>query len=314
MKKIAILLTSRNNYEMIHHWFESFDQEGFEVYNIDDGSLPEKLQEGRSICEQYNIHFIESDQSGVQANMKVACESLKDSVDWILWFQHDCNPLSKNFMSKLNKIVTENDLSDVATIGFNGLHSHDNRNFVEGNTALHHTARAPIQPGNKWYRRDNPVLDYSKFDKNRAFVIEIVCWFAIMVNVDKYLTEIEVDNNFGFHQAFDDVSMQFLNKNLYNICIPWLVIGHDQIHKRVTNIQHSSATISENQKVNYSGDIQATRKHWIDKWKFKYANEVIGYSDQCKKLYEGTLIGDFFKHSPANGPLKYYPLQNEELR
>ena len=42
-------------------------------------------------------------------------------------------------------------------------------------------------------------------------------WSTFMFNIDLYLDFIEVDKNFQFFHAWDDVAMQFLNKNIYNI-------------------------------------------------------------------------------------------------
>ena len=47
MKKIGLLIISKNNYELLETWFNNYDYEDFEILNIDDGSSEDQLSLGK---------------------------------------------------------------------------------------------------------------------------------------------------------------------------------------------------------------------------------------------------------------------------
>ena len=57
MKKLAILFTSRNNYDLLDKWLSEVDWNGFEVLNIDEDSEYLEVQKGKSICKKHNITY-----------------------------------------------------------------------------------------------------------------------------------------------------------------------------------------------------------------------------------------------------------------
>ena len=62
MKKLGILFTSRNNYEMFDLWFESATNEGFEVLSIDEDSTPENKKKGKEICKKHGITYMDKEK------------------------------------------------------------------------------------------------------------------------------------------------------------------------------------------------------------------------------------------------------------
>ena len=67
MSKIALYLSSRNNYDMIENVFlKNVDLEGYKLYNIDDHSEPSEIEKGIKICERNNITFIKNKDRGLQ--------------------------------------------------------------------------------------------------------------------------------------------------------------------------------------------------------------------------------------------------------
>ena len=46
-KKLGILFTSRNNYNLLDVWLSRVDTEGFSILNVDEDSTPENKEIGK---------------------------------------------------------------------------------------------------------------------------------------------------------------------------------------------------------------------------------------------------------------------------
>ena len=100
-RKIGILLTSRNNYQLLDFWLHTTDREGYEVLNIDEDSTDKNKEEGMAICAKHDVVYKDREERGMQNNAVTACNHFKSKgVDWIIWFQHDCFPLNEEFFRK----------------------------------------------------------------------------------------------------------------------------------------------------------------------------------------------------------------------
>ena len=152
MKKIGILFTTRNNYAMLDNWLKSFDYEGFSVLNIDENSNEEEKQKGRKIKDKYKITHLEDTKRGMLNNIKTACEFFsKKNCEWVFVPHHDCWPLTPNFFSKFNKLANTNKIKNFGLVGFNTLHKCNIQKSYAAKE-LNYLARAPLEPGDNWYR------------------------------------------------------------------------------------------------------------------------------------------------------------------
>ena len=104
-KKIGILFTARNNYEMLSNWMRKVNTDGYEVLSIDEDSTQENKSQGKAICDEFNVKYMDRDERGMQHNIQTACDYFKDKgIEWVLWFQHDSYPKTEDFFNKLNTI------------------------------------------------------------------------------------------------------------------------------------------------------------------------------------------------------------------
>ena len=72
IKKLGILFTSRNNYELLQNWMDNVDTGGFEILNIDEDSEDEKKLIGRDICKKNSIFYMDREERGMQNNLTSA--------------------------------------------------------------------------------------------------------------------------------------------------------------------------------------------------------------------------------------------------
>ena len=113
-KNIIIYVSSRNNYDMLEgEVLNNIDTEGFEFINVDDNSCEEELEKGKAICEKHGIVFLENKDRGVQ----MATQTLIDFINknrpnckWVVCFQHDIYPISKDFFTNLSNYINEDKL------------------------------------------------------------------------------------------------------------------------------------------------------------------------------------------------------------
>ena len=70
MKKIGILFTARNNYELLDNWMKKVDTTGYEILSIDEDSTDENKSIGQTICNKHNVVYMDRDERGMQHNVK----------------------------------------------------------------------------------------------------------------------------------------------------------------------------------------------------------------------------------------------------
>ncbi len=306
MKKLGILFTSRNNYELLQNWMDNVDNEGFEILNIDEDSAEEQKKLGKQICKKYNIGYMDREERGMQNNIVSACNYFKfNNMEWIIWFQHDCFPVTDKFFEMFNDIILTGNLNKFGAVGVNVFHKQP---VIEGEFGV--TARSPLEPGDLWYRRKEywpeTKVDYSKgFDK--PFAVESVAWFLAAVNIDSYIKNIEPTDDYHFFHAWDDICFQFLKKNIYNICIPNISAKHIQKQKEKFGIPTCSPKAGDKREYFYGK--WGHHKVWKKRWGFDYENR--DSFDGVKERYKDTLLWDFYNHDPADGPLMSFNLWGE---
>ena len=336
--KVGIFLTSKNNYSMLEEWASLYNYEDVHILNIDVGSNEESLLEGKEICSKYNIHFIKSKYSAMQENALEACEYFASiDINWIIYTHQDAYPLTENFFTILDLILLNKEMEDFGTVGFNIYH--DSNELSQWDSKLNKCmtlARTPLELGEGWYRRKNTSrCNYELFPVDKPFAIEIPMWSTFMFNSELYLKNINIDQNFQFFHAWDDVAMQFLNKNIFNIALPMLCFAHDQSLKLNHNLPKKSPEGDSIKRTELYGRFDHLEV-WKQKWNFEYdvnknqfksfpflrkvvfkiLNKTIGSSfmetvsrssfKKNRALYSNTLIEKFYDHDPKKGPLKVF--------
>ena len=323
MKKLGILFTSRNNYEMFDLWFENSTNEGFEVLSIDEDSTEENKKIGKQICKKYNITYMDREKRGMFNNIETAKKYFKvKGIDWVIWFQHDCYPLTKDFFKKVNNLILTGKLNEVGAVSFNVCHGFEDIDaYKGGDSQLKFTCRAPLEVGDLYYRHKYRTLpnggiqycwvdsrvDYTsgKFDK--PFSVEAV-GFGVLLNFDMWAKYITVTDDYIFYLTFDDISFQFLYNNIHNLCIPNLTLAHHFQSKKKFGIPISSPKGTDEERDFYFGEASddKAQRVFTERWGFDY-----GFRDtfeSVKEHYKETLLLDFYHHDPINGPLKSFDI------
>ena len=199
---IIIYVSSRNNYDMLSgEVLKNINSEGFEFINVDDKSSPEEIEKGKKICQENDIVFLENESRGVQ----MATQTLVDFINenrpdckWIICFQHDCYPITKNFFSRISKLIDDGKLDEFGTLGFNRIDMGKDAPYYErwkqgyrpvGSVGLAHLSvlnrtKRVMQPNRNSWLEDN---DNWKI----PFSIEITAWTGVGINVNKWNEFIE---------------------------------------------------------------------------------------------------------------------------
>jgi len=309
MSNLGILFTSRNNYRLLESWMSKVDTEGCKILNIDEDSTGENKRMGKEICLKNDIVYLDREERGLQNNITTARNHFKPmGIDWIIWFQHDCFPLTQNFFTKLSNLTSGDKLNDFGVIGFNSHHKQiAHQRYDSGIRELNDTARTPLEIGDFWYRRKeywpNSRVDYDKgFDK--PFAVESVAWYTAVVNLDMYMEHIIPTDDYHFFHAWDDIAFQFLYKNIYNICLPNFDVKHHQSSKKEFNIPTNSPRAGADREHFYGK--WGHHDVWKERWGFDYGDRDT--FEPVKEQYKGTLLWDFYYHDPINGPLKSFDI------
>ena len=310
VKKIGIVFTSRNNYQLLGNWCSQVNTDGYEIISIDEDSTPEQKKLGKQICKEQDVLYMDRDQRGMLWNLETASNYYKKrGIEYILYFSHDCYPKTPDFFNKLNTYLTETDLSNFGTIGFNILHdSYEIKDYDGDNTPLRTTARTPLEPGDLYYRSNKywPKTRVRYDNKwNKPYAVESIMWTVGVINIAQYQKHIIPTSEYHMFHSWDDISFQFLNKNVYNIVLPQFCLAHDQNTKTPYGIPENSPI----------GDVK-TREHyfskfnhhevWENRWGFNYGDR--NSFEAVKESYQDTLLWNFYHHDPINGPLKSFDL------
>ena len=319
MNKTGILFTSRNNYNLLETWLSKIDTEGFDILNIDEDSSDENKNLGREVCEKYGAVYMDREERGLQNNMSTAVKHFGElNINWAIWFQHDCFPIDKNFFSTFNELVLTGQLDEFGTVGFNQYHTLSNPSFrdwvKQGYRELQDTARAPLEPGDKYYRnkrfRPDSRVDYSKgFDK--PFAVESVCWYSVALNLPLFKEHVIPTGDYHFFHAWDDICFQFLYKNVYNVTVPYFNMLHDQLSKEESDMPVNSPRLfseskggGDSKEGNFYYGKWGHLEVWKERWGFDYEDR--NTFEPVKEQYKDTLLWHFYHHDPISGPLRSF--------
>jgi hypothetical protein len=320
MKKdnLIIYVSSRNNYDMLEgEVLKNINREGFEFVNIDDKSCSEEIIKGRNICKKYNIKFLENKSRGVQ----MATQTLIDWINknrpnckWIICFQHDHYPISKDFFTNISNYISKDKLNKFGIIGFNVLDRGDYtgdayNKFLQGKKPLGMVGMCHLSIHSRegrWLcpKQQNQILKLETWSK--PFIVEFPMWASIGINVDKWNKVIEPTTDYHFHLWLPDIAMQFNYNNYGCLILPNLYTINDQQLKTKYGIDKSSAPGARRGNEYHFGEY-SNFNAWKNRWGWHY-EDIVKDFEQIKENYKGTLIWDYYYHDINKGPLKNYEL------
>jgi hypothetical protein len=298
--KTGILFTSRNNYDLLDYWLDKVDTENLFILSIDEDSTLENKIKGKEICKKHKITYMDREDRGMQNNLTSACSIFqKNNLDWIIWFQHDCFPITEGFFTKFNRLAETGKLNGFGAIGFN----------IKHDGIYQMLSRTPLQqPNENMWNRFN--INYPlPLNYNKIHSVESVSWMCAAVNIDQYQTQISPTGDYQFFHAWDDIAFQFMYKNIHNICIPFLELSHEQIVKKEFNIPVKSPLAKNEEEEKKREHFYGKWGHhdvWKNRWGFSYDDNST--FEEVKENYSGTLIDKFYNHNINTGPLKIFEI------
>ena len=337
--RFGLFLVCKNSYDVLQLFFDKHDYSSDYIYVLDLGSSPDQIELGKNICSSQTASFDHAHSSNMQDNIDQACDFfLAQGINWIFYCHQDVYPLTPDWRHKLSAELARIMPGNQGVVGINVYHDREINDWDPSSPRLMTTARAPLELGNGYYdSRPGSRVDYSKFEPDKPFLVETPFWSSCIIDITSFKRHINIDDNFMFFHAFDDMCFQFLQKNIPNFVLPQISFAHDQSMKLAAGKPKNSSTSgSEKEIVRLYGRFDHLSL-WLSKWGFEYkvGKTVVGDSyflariidrierasalDLTSRLetiarksfpkdgrYNGTLIEEFFNHDPRSGPFKYF--------
>jgi hypothetical protein len=313
---IIVYVSSRNNYDMLEgEVLKNIDTEGFEFINVDDKSCDEEIKKGKSICKNHDIVFLENKSRGVQ----MATQTLIDFINnerpkckWILCFQHDHYPISKDFFANIDNRIQLGNLDEFGIIGFNvldkgGYTKNSYHEFLDNKYPLGFLGILHLSCHDRRYRYLCPKFNETLLQTDKwadPFIIEIPMWASIGINVEKWNKVIKPTTEYQFHLWLPDIAMQFNYNNYPCLILPDIYTLNDQQLKTKYGIDHSSAPGAKRGNDYHFGKY-SNFDAWSKRWGWNHENITEGF-EQIKDNYKDTLIWDYYHHDISTGPLKSF--------
>tara|TARA_Y100001937_G_scaffold103491_1_gene142721 strand:- start:2143 stop:3066 length:924 start_codon:yes stop_codon:yes gene_type:complete len=306
MSKVAVYLSSRNNYSLLDSFMERNPTiKELPFYNVDDNSEDSERKLGKELCEKYGIQYVQNMGRGLQWSAYTMVSTVPDDCEFIIWTTHDTFTITKNFY----KIYYDNieRLKDFGVIGFNilgpqcGIRNLDN---VDSKT-LGIIGRAPLAnlPGRGgWYRKPDMNLDWDVWGGQNPIAIESPTDMILSFNVDLFKKIISVSNEYHLFCAWDDICMQFLESDTYNVILPFLQAFHNQDFKS-GKVPVKSAGAAKHGDKRHFGHYGPHFEYWKSRWGWERDNVRNTFPHE---KYEGSLISDFYNLDYKKGPLKVF--------
>lgn len=318
---LIIYVSSRNNYDMLKgEVLKNIDTEGFEIINVDDNSSTDEIEKGKKICAENNIVFLENKDRGVQMATQTLIDFIKTNrknCKWVICFQHDIYPISKQFFTKLSEYIKYGKLDEFGIVGFNVLDNGDYTNdslekFNAGEMPLGMIGMAHLSirsNSGRWLcpKQQNNLINSGKW--NKPFICEFPMWAAVGINVEKWTDHIQPTNEYHFHLWLPDIAMQFNYHNVPCLILPNLYCLNNQKLKEKYNINSNSATGAKSGNEYHFGKY-SNFSAWLSRWGWEYENTITFAN--VRHHYENTLLGEYYMHDINNGPLRTYDLELEK--
>lgn len=321
-KELGIYISSRNNYEMLENEVISYNKgfENFTFINVDDNSIEQQEKLGKEICKRHNIPFVKNSGRGLYMALKTASdwfEINEPSVKFIYWTTHDCNPLTTNLYEKINSLACSRKLDEFGCVGFNTIWkkwSCSAQEFkslnLEGKYCgtLGRAVLTPV-PGVGWYRSSDFHLPWKIWGK--TITVESVVDMAFVINLEKFRKLINPDEMFHHFCWGDDLCLQFLKKNVYNVTLSEFYVYHDQSIKSKYKIPESSYGAAKRGDTYHFCQHDRHYERWNKKWGFDrgWQRDLKKLPDSVKEMHKDTLICNFIDHDVSKGPIKTFDLK-----
>ena len=334
--RYKILFTSKNNYDLLENWIKKNPLVNTpDIINLDLNSEYDQQQKGREICSKHGIDFLTAHETEFQMNIKQAFDYIsKLGFDYLLYLHQDCFPANSNTFSQINNCILKNNLSNYGCIGFNIYHDIEIKHFDNIRNQYMTTSRCVLQKGNGYYMKypRGSKVNYNNFKKGMAFSVENVMWTALLLSSKSFYSNIDIDKQFNFFLAPDDMAYQYLSKGVQNIVIPEISFLHDQSIKTKYSLPKDSPIgKKEDVELRY-GKFIGIHEEWYKKWGFRYDprkvlsifnNRIVkflmlkilpsyysGLDTIARKsyreyIYQNDNFDLFYNHDPEKGPLKY---------
>ena len=215
---LIICTSSFNNYEMLENEvFKNIDFEGFEFINIDDKSTDSQIKLGKNICKKRDIVFLENKKKGVQYAVNTIMQYIEEyrpECKWIVIFQHDNFPLTKEIFKRLSNLVEKGIPDEISVLGFNHLDRGEYtfnglKKFLKGEKPIgilgkchlsvkHHKKRWAAPRPNPFFIKLPFFRSYLKNFK-KPFSIEIPLESAVGLKVSDWKKYIKPTTDYHFH-------------------------------------------------------------------------------------------------------------------
>jgi len=320
MSDIAIYISSKNNYDMLLHEIIPNIRFDAKFINIDDNSCEKEINKGKDICNKHGIDFIKNDGSGLFMAAKTVINRVMNdnkNIKYVYWLTHDCLPLDNKMFERLDNIVSSGQLDDFGCVGFNTIwrkFSFSKSDFLSKNLSgkycgtMGRAVLTPV-PGAGWYRSSDFEMDWSVWGKNIA--VESVVDMNFMINTNLFLKHIVPDDKFKHFCWGDDLCLQFLRNNCYNITLADYYVYHDQSLKAKYNIPENSYSGAKSGDQYHFCSHDAHYGRWKEKWGFDrdWQKKMDRLPNDISNRYHNLILHDFITHNYKNGPLKSFEIK-----
>ena len=152
-----------------------------------------------------------------------------------------------------------------------------------------------------WYRRGDMTLDWDVWGGENPIAIESPVDMILSFNVNLFKKYIKVTDEYHLFCAWDDICMQFLENDIYNVTLPNLQAFHNQNFKG-NKIPKKSANSAKNGNTKHFGRFDHF-EYWKSRWGWE--RDDVRETFPLEK-YEGTLIGKFYSHDYKRGPMRIF--------
>jgi len=329
----GVFTTVKNNYHLTRKWLEMGTWlQGVPVLLLDVGSDTKEFDAQSRIALPDNVKLVVADSSSLQENYIQAFEYFKTmGIEWVVFSHQDNYCISNHFQDTINNYIEKGWLDSFGMVGFNTYHDADVEQYSPGKPIeLMTLSRTPLEKTDGHYRRRvSSTFNYNSISKDVDAIAVFMPYFtALLMSRKMYLKYIEIDKNYQFFHALDDVAMQFLVKGVLNISLTKVSMLHDQTIKLDTpedDLILKSPQAEESEVIKRYGRIDHLEV-WRNKWGFRYCIEkrlfglrvphyrffhyidTISRKDYAKirDIYLDTLVDDFYLNNPKIGALRSF--------
>ena len=230
------------------------------------------------------------------------------STPYSVWLTHDVTPITANFFTKLSNFLSDNSSileHQIGLFGFNLTWKPFTNEYSPNRAGC--LGRSPLakfpNPKANWYRQDLLAMEWENWKGIPA--VECPCDMAVVVNNELFKKFITPTDNYHLFLALDDISLQFLSNNIYNVCLADFHIRHEQDLKVRFGIPHDSSGGAKSGDEYHFGKYGKHLEYWYERWGIDRNNKMM-YNEYFLNTFKGTLLEKFFNHEVKNGPLKNF--------